>query len=400
MENRRSRVLVVGAGIAGLATAVALHQRGLDVEVIERARALDEIGAALSLWPNALAALGELGLEAAVLEEGTPVASGTLRAPSGRVITAIDEGALRRALQGPTIAIHRAVLQRLLLEAASGIPLRLGSPCVDMEIDGNRVAVHLADGSRVEADALVGCDGVQSVVRAALFGREPLRYAGYTTWRTVVAAGWLTESWLSIGRGKQFIASPISGGRAYWAAAACLPEGANRHMPAVLPFLMDAFAAWHAPIADLMQLSSEENLIRTDIYDRPPPARLGLGPVALGGDAAHPMTPDLGQGACQALEDAVVIGACLENHEDPSAAFARYQAARVNRVGRIVRDSWRLGRLFGTQNPPMSAARNVALRLAPASFRLREMATYGSREAFYRSLAMARRSVRSPDAQG
>jgi 2-polyprenyl-6-methoxyphenol hydroxylase-like FAD-dependent oxidoreductase len=385
------RVVVVGAGIAGLATAIALHRRDVEVEVLERAHALTEVGAALSLWPNALAALAELGLEDDALAAGSPEVSGTLRSPSGAVIMRANEGQLRRALGGPTIAIHRADLQRLMLEAAAGIPIRLGSGCVSVEVQHDRVIAHRADGTHSDADALVGCDGIHSAVRASVFGGDPPRYVGYTTWRAVVAAGWLTEGWLTIGAGKQFIASPITHGRAYWAAGVTLTEGANRRLPAGLPFLAKAFQGWHAPIGHLLALSSEDDLIRTDVYDRPTPVRMSLGSVALAGDAAHPMTPDLGQGGCQALEDGVILAACLERFGEPAAAFAAYQSARLARVGRIVRDSRAMGELVSLKNPLLRRARDVGLRLTPTRYRLHRLAGYGSRTAFHECLRATQR---------
>lgn len=383
--------MVVGAGIAGLATAIALHRRGVEVEVLERAHALTEVGAALSLWPNALAALAELGLEDGALAVGSPEVSGTLRSPSGAVIMRGDEGQLRRALGGPTIAIHRADLQRLMLDAASGIPIRLGCPCVSVEVEPDRVIARRADGSHSDADALIGSDGIHSLVRTSVFGAEPPRYVGCTTWRAVVAADWVTEGWLTIGGGKQFIASPITHGRAYWAAGVTLPEGANDRMPACLPFLARAFQGWHAPIAQLLAVSSEEDLIRADIYDRPTPIRMARGSVALAGDAAHPMTPDLGQGGCQALEDAVVLAACLDRFAQPAPAFAAYESARLARVERIVRDSHGMGQLVGITNPLLHMARDVVLRLTPTTLRLHRLAAYGSRTAFHECLRAAQR---------
>jgi len=385
------RVTVVGAGIAGLATAIALRRRGVEVEVVERAHALTEIGAALSLWPNAIAALDELGLAETVLATGCAEVSGVLRSLSGAVLARADEAELRRALGGPTIAIHRADLQRILLEAASDIPVRLGARCRDVTLRDQAVIARLDDGSEITADALVGCDGAHSAVRASVFGPARLVYAGGTTWRAVVEAVWLTESSLSIGDGKQLLVSPIGGGRVYWAASDNLPEGVNDSIPAALPFIAEAFRGWKAPIARLLELSSEDRVVRADVHERRPPLTMARGAVALAGDAAHAMTPDLGQGACQALEDAVILSVCLERHGDPAPAFAAYQSIRMPRVEAIVRDSRRLGRLVTTANPALAVVRDLGLRLTPHSPRLRRLATYGSRQAFSRCLAAARR---------
>jgi 2-polyprenyl-6-methoxyphenol hydroxylase-like FAD-dependent oxidoreductase len=196
----------------------------------------------------------------------------------------------------------------------------------------------------------------------------------------------MTEASLSVGHGYQFIASSLPQDRVYWGAMAHLPEGANGAMREARSFLVDCFGGWHRPIPDLIEATPERDIVRTDVYDRPPPKRVMDGPVALVGDAAHPMTPDLGQGGCQALEDAVVLGACFQQHGKLAAALAAYQAHRLRRVRRIVRDSHLIGQIFGARGALVALPRDLLISGTPEMVSQRQLARYGSREAFLATL--------------
>jgi 2-polyprenyl-6-methoxyphenol hydroxylase-like FAD-dependent oxidoreductase len=287
----------------------------------------------------------------------------------------------------PAVVVHRAALQHLLLEAARGIPINLARPAVGVRAGDGRVLVVMADGSSVPADLVVGADGLHSAVRASVLGDGPPRYTGLTTWRAVVEAGDLvTEASLSVGNGYQFIASSLPQGRIYWGATAHLPEGSNGAMREARSFLVECFGGWHRPIPDLIEATPERDIVCTNVYDRAPPERVTDGSVALVGDAAHPMTPDLGQGGCQALEDAVVLGACFEQHGEVAAAIAAYQAHRLRRVRRIVRDSHLIGQIFGARGALVTRPRDLLISGTPEVLSRRQLARYGSREAFLATL--------------
>jgi 2-polyprenyl-6-methoxyphenol hydroxylase-like FAD-dependent oxidoreductase len=380
------RVLVVGAGIGGLTCGVGLQHAGFDVEIVERAGDLAGIGAGISLWPNALAALNELGVEAAVAAEGIEFASGNIRRPSGEPFSIFEPEQMRRYFDGMPVLMHRADLQRVLLDAAKNIDITLGTGCQSVVTEGEEVTVRLSDGSTRTADLVVGADGVRSAVRASVDPSRP-RYVGLAAWRAVISTAVpVRDSWLSIGHGKQFLAAPLSEGRTYVSGLLPMSEGAFTEIPHLGPFLRESFQGWHDPIDQLIGDTPEDAYIRGDVYDRPRPSRLCWGRVALIGDAAHPVTPDLGQGGCLAIEDAVVLARCLQLVEDIPGVLKLYEQARLPRVRTIVFESHWTGKVFASPNPVIEAIRSAILRGMPTRTRLRHLSRYASRDAFLKGL--------------
>jgi 2-polyprenyl-6-methoxyphenol hydroxylase-like FAD-dependent oxidoreductase len=271
-------------------------------------------------------------------------------------------------------AVHRADLQALLAREVGEGTLRLGTEVGAFEQDESGVRVLLADGSRESADILVGADGLRSRVRARLFGLEEPRYAGYTAWRAVVepeeellpwGAGF--ESW---GRGARFGCAHVGRGRIYWFATTNAPEGEKDGPPGSLAGakakLLHLFSPWHRPVADLVEAAEEGAILRTDIYDREPLGeRWGEGRVTVLGDAAHPMTPNLGQGACQAIEDAVVLARCLGERGATAESLRSYERLRSDRVALVVRRSRRVGSIGQAKNPAICWLRDRALAMIP-----------------------------------
>jgi len=283
-----------------------------------------------------------------------------------------------------SIAAHRADLQAALLKAleeAEG-EVKLGARCVGFEQNEGNVAVLLADGREEYGDLLVGADGLRSTVRAQLLGDGPPRYAGYTAWRAVVREepdlvpeGIGTEPW---GKGLRFLCARIGRGMVYWTAAKNSPEGeGDRLGGGAKDALLEDFRGWHAPVEALIRAADEDAILYTDIYDREPARRWGEGQVTLLGDAAHPMTPDLGQGACQAMEDAVVLATCLDNEKaDVASALRLYEARRIGRTAAFVRRSRRLGRLAQLENPLLCRLRDAFLKITPNQMMLKQTAEF------------------------
>jgi len=367
-------VVIAGAGIGGLTLATALRRRGLDVVVLERAPALEDVGAGITIQPNAMAALRRLGLDQRIAAEGAALTTAAILDPGGAPMTAaIDLDALGRELGAPTIALHRARLQRVLLDAA-GAPPRLGAAVTGYDDGDDQVVVRVAGGAAVVGDLLIGADGLRSAVRAQLIGDGEPVYAGYTTWRGVTPAGAVevpertSESW---GRGQRFGIVPIGRGEVYWFATGNAPAGGRDGD--VRAELRARFAGWHAPIGALIAATPAERIVRTDVSDRPPLERWHRGRVALIGDAAHPMTPNFGQGGCQAIEDAVVLDDCLAAHPALPEALAAYQARRLARAHDVVRGARRLGAIAQWEHPVACWVRSVALRATPRSAALRQM---------------------------
>jgi 2-polyprenyl-6-methoxyphenol hydroxylase-like FAD-dependent oxidoreductase len=357
-------VLIAGAGIGGLALGGALARAGLAFELFERAPALAEVGAGLLVQASPLLALRHLGLDGEVAGAGHEIRRGVARAASGAPLAATSfEG-----LGAPTIALHRADLQAVLRAAVPAERLHLGREVVACAEEPGGVRVTFADGSGASGALLVGADGLRSVVRRAVVGEAPPRYAGYTSWRGVAPRDDLApahELAEILGRGLRFGVVPLGHGETYWFAVANAPAGERDGDGDVRAALRARFAPLGAPAAALVGATPAARIVRTDIHDRAPVASWSRGRFVLLGDAAHPTTPNLGQGGGMAIEDAVVLAHQLARR--PWAeAFAAYERARVRRTSRIVVASWRLGRLAQASGPLAAWLRDLSMRATPA----------------------------------
>lgn len=366
---------IVGGGIGGLAAAIALHRRGWRVEVLERAPEFTEIGAGISLWPNALRALDALGLADTVRALGAIEAAGGVRDRKGRWLTRTDNAELTRRFGHPLLVLHRADLLRALAEALPADSLRPDSEVTEVRDDDHGPVVE-HPGGESRPDLVIGADGLRSAVRGALWPRAAgPRYAGYSAWRMVTEplADPPAEGAATWGRGERFGYTALPGGRMYCFATASLPAGttgdSSEHDE-----LLRRFGSWPDPIPRLLAAVPPDAVLRHDLYDLPPLPSFVRGRVALLGDAAHAMTPNLGQGACQALEDAVTLAHCLDSApDDMAAALHSYDLLRRPRTQAITRRSARLGDMGQLAWPPAVLLRDTAARLMPARATLRSM---------------------------
>ncbi|MFI9511071.1 FAD-dependent monooxygenase [Nocardia sp. NPDC052566] len=351
-----STAIIVGGGIGGLATAIAFLRKGWDVEVLERATTIAEVGAGLSVWPNALRALDALGVGAEVRARATEEGAAGIRDSKGTWLSRSDTDLLRARYRLP-IMMHRADLFDILRAAIPESALRTGITVSEARTDGT--VVHSAGTST--GDVVVGADGIRSVVRRAVCGEVAPRYSGYTAWRVVVTPtepmGDLGESW---GRGERFGYAALADGRVYCFATGNMPAGTAG---GGLAELRRRFGTWHAPIPGLLAAADEGALLKHDLYDLPALKTYVAGRIALVGDAAHAMTPNLGQGACQAIEDAVVLAEVATRDGD----LTRYDAERRPRTQMIVTRSRRIGAIAQLSAAPLVALRNAVLRLTPST---------------------------------
>ena len=359
------RVLIVGGGIAGLMTAASLRTRGVDCEVVERTEQWAPVGAGIVLSVNAMAVLRGLGLDEDLEAAGHALGHGAITDADARELGITHFGTLREDF-GPTIGIHRADLHRILLAAARSTPIALGTSVETLESDSNGVDVRFTDGREDRFDLVIGADGIRSRVRALAFPPRKLVYSGYTCWRCVVdvpaTEACLREMW---GRGKRFGVVPIGPERVYCFATANAPEGQPDPVETRLERFRETFAEFGGDVpAILAALQHGEELIHGDL------AELADGPwtagrIVLVGDAAHAMTPNMGQGAAMSLEDSAVLVESIARHATPESALAEYESRRRARVRWVQNQSRRIGKIGQLESGWLCAMRNAVLRLVP-----------------------------------
>ena len=355
--------IVVGGGIGGLATALALHRIGWRATVLERAPELGEVGAGMSQAPNALRALAELGVEAEARAVGVPTYSASnLRRPDGRYLKHAEPGDTT-----PLLGFHRADLHKVLLDAVPAGWVHTNAEVTDVRQDDDGVTVT-AGGTDYRADLVIGADGIHSAVRTGLWPEAaPPRYVGRTAWLGVADVaglpGDLTGS-VTLGRGALLLIHPVARGRAYWALLTAEPTAGVRYDDEKAAAL-DRIGDWHEPVPQLIRATPERAVLRTDIRELPPLSTYVRGRAALLGDAAHAMTPDRGQGAGHTLEDAVVLAHALSAEPTVEAALARYDAERRPRDQATARCARIDGAMTSSRlGQPVMAA---LVRLTPAA---------------------------------
>ncbi|NEB08443.1 FAD-dependent oxidoreductase [Streptomyces coelicoflavus] len=363
------RAVLVGGGIGGLAAATGLHRIGWDVTVLERASLLEDAGAGISLAANGLRALDELGVGEAVRDASRGQYSGGTRTPRGGRLTRMDGSALENAVGTPIMGIPRSTLHRLLRDSLPAASLVSGCEAVGVEQTGpETVQVSCATGV-LNADLVVAADGIGSAVRSRLFPEHPGPvYSGSTVLRAITehAVDLRTDFELTWGRGAEFGHIAFLDGRAEWHAVLNHPAGTRFADP--LAELRRRFRTWHDPIPALLDATRPEAVLHHDVNElRTPLPSYTAGRIALLGDAAHAMTPNLGQGACQALEDAVTLAAVLGAEPTVDAALARYDTERRPRSQAVARAARQAGRMGQQLSHPLAVTlRNTAMRLTPS----------------------------------
>lgn len=361
---------IVGGGIGGLTTAIALQKKGFTVNVYEGAPELRPVGAGLILAANAIRALMDIGVAEAVIPRGKALNSMRILNVRGKPLAATNAIEMSRKLGVVnSFAIHRADLHAILAEHLSPGTIRLSKTCVNAEQDNSGVTITFSDGTTERADYLIAADGIHSVIRKKYLPESLPRYSGYTCWRGVaddipdgVDMDTSTETW---GRGKRFGIVPLAGNRVYWFATLNAPQADPRMRAITKGDLVNLFSDFHFPVTDIINSTPEDRLIWADIIDLKPLTRFAFGRVLLLGDAAHATTPNMGQGACMATEDAAILANTLAAQTSPEEAFIAFERKRIPRTTKIVNDSLRLGRMIQLENPLLTTARNTIVRLTP-----------------------------------
>lgn len=377
MNHSDTRCIVIGGGIGGLTAALALRRVGVAVSVFEQAPAIEAVGAGISLWSNAMQALRQVGVDERIAALGTRLTGGHVMTSGGKRLSRMAYRDITPPDAAPSVCVHRADLQGALLEALGDDDLTTGAACTGVETNDGEAVAAFADGRRERADMLIGADGIHSAVRRNLFGDEATRYAGHTCWRGMcpyendeLSRG---ESVLTIGRGGKFGLFPCGDGRAYWFAVHQCPAKGTDGDDGRKADVLRLIDGWRGPAIDAVTATDESAILRNDLVDRPPRQAWGRGRVTLLGDSIHATTPNLGQGACQAIESAITLAACVRDGDDLEATLRAYESRRRARTAMVTRQSWKLGRTLVMRQPLLIAARDLALRTPLAGLQARRL---------------------------
>ena len=342
LAMEKLHVVIIGAGMGGLTAALALLQAGFSVEIHERAPVLAPMGAGVSLWSNGVKILKRLGLGEGIAAIGGSMNDMCYMSKGGATLTRFSLQPLVAAVGQRPYPVARTDLQRLLLDAVGPERVRLGSSCVGVEQDEHSATAVFSDGRRASGDLVLAADGTHSIIRAVVLGAPvERRYVGYVNFNGLVDSSpelAPPDTWITfVGDHQRASLMPVGGGRSYFFFDVPLQRGQTPVHPSVADELAFHFRGWAEPVQRLIRTLDPARVARLEIFDIDPLPSLVRGRVALLGDAAHSTAPDLGQGGCQAMEDAWVLANVLLTTELGVAdALARYEAQRRERTADII----------------------------------------------------------------
>ncbi|MEA5598906.1 FAD-dependent monooxygenase [Rivularia sp. UHCC 0363] len=330
--------IVIGAGIGGLTTALALRKQGFDVQVYEKAQQLLPVGAGLTLFPNGLNTLETIapGIVQLLIDAGSPTHQVNIKKSSGETVFQKQQQLLENYGQ-PMLNIRWSLLQEILAAFLPSDIIHLNHRCVDFNQDENSVQVNFANGKTIYTDLLIGCDGINSAVRENLIKDGLPRYAGRLSWRAVIEYNHelLPPNEVFIitsNTGKIFTIIDVGGGYIFWSAAMLSEDDALSPREEVKSRVLQEYSGWTEPVEAIIQATPLEKIVERPICDRPPLKSWSQGRATLLGDAAHPMIPSLGQGANTAFEDAWELASYLSDCDNLEVALNKYDQSRVERT--------------------------------------------------------------------
>ncbi len=365
------KAIVVGGGIGGLTTAIALQAKGIEVEVYEAATEFGEVGAGIWVAPNAMKIYERLGLSNDIKEAGYAYKRGVgISTYSGEVLGEMQAGLIKEKHGHYTTAIHRARLHEILIQQThSATP---GKRLARYEETEDEVKAHFEDGTTATGDILIGADGIKSVIRSQMLGDVSYRYTGQTCWRLLTkfpldfGSFDMMEIWGNVG-GLRVGSGRINVDMVYTFITAKRPKGETDNPETLKDDLKTLCQAYPNQIHDLIEATPTDKILRNDLYDFKPIHQWHKGRVVLVGDAAHATTPNMGQGACQAIESGYVLAHMLSEAQNIEEAFSRYQAMRIKKAHKVTNMSWQMGKMVDIHNPLGRWFRNLILKWAPAS---------------------------------
>ena len=342
------KALIIGGGIAGLTTAIALRQRGFDCQVYEATAAIKPVGAGIMMASNAMHVFDKLNLAEKVIQVSCPIEKANITNEKLALIQATDFRYVEEKFGYGVYAMHRARLQQVLLEELPSDAVSTGKRFVKLNQQDNKVIAHFEDGSTAEGDVLLGADGLHSRVRPFVCNTT-LRYGGQTTWRGVASLKlsnqFKSAAYEAWGGKARFGFVEIAQDEVYWYAALTAAAGEKEDVAGMRQRLLSSFSSFADPIPQIIAESEENNIIRTDIFDIKPFQKWFEKRVCLIGDAAHPTTPNMGQGGAQAVEDALSLADALAYAQEVEDAFRLFRDKRIKKASMVTQNSYLFGKI-------------------------------------------------------
>lgn len=364
--------LIIGAGIGGLTTAIALQRKGIQTELVEAAEALAPIGAGILLPPNALAILARYGLLEQLENAGHSIDAFVVADAKGRLISRSPATYKQGNRHYRTVAIHRGLLQKILLDSFHPEAVTLGHRCRHVASTTKGAEASFENGAIKQADFLIAADGLHSSVRKVLFPDSRVRYSGQICWRGIAntalsgsQANQLTELW---GQGTRFGFVPIAERQVYWYTTKLAQSGHAEHAEDSVEILR-LFQEFGTVAEGLIESTPTGSIIRCPLSDLKPLPAWSSGSVVLLGDAAHAATPNLGQGGAQAIEDSYVLAEKLASEDSVARAFRAFRQSRIAKVTQIVNASRHIGQITNLKHPWACASRNQMARMSASIIR-------------------------------
>lgn len=362
------KVTIVGAGIGGLTLAIALKQKGIEVEIFESTPQFRRVGAGIVLAINAMRVYQRLGLVEKLEAAGKCLSSMAITNANLTSMTTSPLGYFEKKYQLSNVGIHRAALHEILLSELPHIPIHLNKKLKNLQQTKDGALLEFEDGTQHKASVVIGADGIHSAVRKAIFPNSKERFAKQYCWRGVVdfelsqaTAYQLREAW---GKGRRFGIVPIGQNLVYWFACAKYQTSAQQELE-TKP-LASIFSDFNPLIGQIINATPSEKIIKAELSDLVLLDKWSKGVVGLVGDAAHATTPNMGQGANQAIESAWVLSTCLAEEKNATQAFEQYQKIRQAKANQIIQTSWQIGKIAHVSNPILATLRNTFMHLTPA----------------------------------
>ena len=370
------KITIIGAGIGGLTTAIALRQKGHTVEIFETSREFTKAGSGINLAINAMQIYKRLGIYNDIVNAGSYSNAMVVADSALKEISRIDLKIAEHTYGVKTVAIHRATLHKTLLAHLKGTPIHLNKKLKSLTQLNNSVDLLFDDGTRHSAAIVIGADGIHSAVRKSIFPESTVRIAKQVCWRGITKVRIpdkyqteLNELW---GRGKRFGFVQISKDEVYWYALANYKQDYKTEYEAVA--LEKMFEDFNPMIGKIIAATDRSNIITNEMMDLKPIKMWHYKNVCLVGDAAHATTPNMGQGACQAIESAYVLAACLSTGDALETAFSNFEHLRKKKAVAVVKNSWRVGKISQLESRLLIKVRNSAMKMMPKK-RLQKQST-------------------------